>query len=78
MRTIEVSDQRFRWVPRIWGSRTIEAPSATRRVPSSMSSIAGSGYRAASNPPAARKASRRIAPSPAQKVSAGPGELLWT
>ena len=53
-------------------------PSARQPAASSMSSIDGCGYRVASNPPTARKASRRIAPSPVQNVSAGPRPRWWT
>ena len=54
------------------GSSSMRAPSSTSRIPSSMSSIIGVRYSVASNPPLAWKASRLMAPSPAQNEYAGP------
>ena len=64
------------WVARSSGSSTILAPASTRRIPSSMSSIIGSAVLVESKPPLSWKASRRIAPSPAQNEYVGPGGSL--
>ena len=76
--TIEPSVQRFRWVPRTAGSRTIVAPAARSRIPSSMSSTAGAGEALSVEAAGGDEVWRRTAPRPAQKVSAGPARMAWT
>src|SRR5205823_13277415 len=67
--------QRFTCLPLIEGSSAMRFPEATRRIPSSISSMLAYGKRSLSKPPVTVKSSLRIAPMPAQNVVASPAPV---